>query len=357
MKILYWDEAEKSNIQVIDKNRSIKLGTFNNCTFHGISKHYPSPLLKSEGELLLPTIEKFMSLGRGTIYEDNMEYEIEPKICTNVCSDPVFYFVYNNANYFHWIYDTIPYLYSFFKLKNEYPDLKLLMSPAIDETDLYPFIYESLELLGLVKQDIIFLNTNTLYEKVYVGSSLTHNRMSNDPPHKGVYGVLNIMDSSPSDKKRVYISRRTWTQPKSENIGTDYTQKRKCVNEDEVVELFKKYGYEEIFCENLSMKEKIGLFKNADFIAGPIGGGLSNTIFCPRSTTVISINSPEFFDVNKRLEYAMIHTNLVHFDHTNFVNRNKDIVTGKDALSISGGMNSPWSVNLSELKKLLDNLG
>lgn len=355
MNIQYWDESKLSKIITVSEKRSVKLGIFNNCTFHGISKHYPSPLIKSEGELLLPTIEQFMSLGRGTVYEDTMEYDITPKIATSVCSDPVFYFVYNNANYFHWIYDTVPYLYSYFKLKKSIPNLKLLMSPAIDETDLYPFVYETLELLGFVKQDIIFLNMNCLYETVLVGSSLTHNRQSNDPPHPDVFKIVNFMDSSPSDKKKVYISRRTWTRPQSTNIGTDYTQKRKCVNEDEVVDLFEQYGYEEVFCEDLSMKDKIGLFKNADYIAGPIGGGLSNVLFCRPETTVISINSPEFFDINKRLENAMLHTNLIHFNHTEFVDRKEDKITGKDALSIAGGMNSPWRVDLTELKKVLDN--
>ena len=65
------------------------------------------------------------------------------------------------------------------------------------------------------------------------------------------------MEGSVNNEERIYISRRTWTIEKTENIGTDYTQKRMCVNEDEVVELFKQYGFKEIFCENLSMKDKI----------------------------------------------------------------------------------------------------
>ena len=41
------------------------------------------------------------------------------------------------------------------------------------------------------------------------------------------------------------------------------TEARKCVNEDEVAEYFISLGFEEVFCENLSMKEKIGLFRGA----------------------------------------------------------------------------------------------
>ena len=45
------------------------------------------------------------------------------------------------------------------------------------------------------------------------------------------------------------------------------------------------------------------------------------------------------------------------FNDTKFVDRKKGIITGTNALSISGGMNSPWMVNLKllhkEIKKFL----
>jgi len=44
------------------------------------------------------------------------------------------------------------------------------------------------------------------------------------------------------------------------------------------------------------------------------------------------------------------------FDDTEFVGRKKDIITHNNALSISGGMNSPWRVNLTKLESVLTNL-
>ena len=158
------------------------------------------------------------------------------------------------------------------------------------------------------------------------------------------------MKGMPSNKEKIYVSRRTWTQPKSDNTGTDYTTERMCMNEDDVVDLLLVYGFKEIFCENLTMKEKIGMFRFAKFVIGPIGGGMSNILFCKPETKVISINSPEFFKVNKRLEYALKHTNLHMFNDTKFVDRKDDLITGENALSISGGMNSPWIVDLDKLK-------
>ena len=101
------------------------------------------------------------------------------------------------------------------------------------------------------------------------------------------------------------------------------------------------------------MKEKVGLFKSAKYVAGCIGGGMSNILFCKPDNKVISINSPEFFPINERLKYALYHTDLHMFDDTEFVNRKDEIITNKNALSISGGMNSPWMVDLDKLSKIV----
>jgi capsular polysaccharide biosynthesis protein len=296
-----------------------------------------------------------MSLNRPTVYENEMKYEIElPVKFKNFCSVPVFYFVYNMANYYHFIYDTLPYLYSYLNEKQIHPELKLLVSPPENNSDLYPFVWESLELLGIFKKDVIFLNPETIYNTVVVGSSLTHNGLSNSPPHSGVFDLINRMEGDCSETEKIYVSRRTWVHNNLENIGTNYTTRRKCINEDDVVELFKSYGYREVFCENMSMKEKIGLFKYAKYVAGPIGGGMCNVIFSPSTTKVLSINSPLFFEINSRFKYSMIHTELYNFDDTEFT-ENIEENFEENSLSVSGGLNSPWKVNLDKLNLFLKN--
>tara|TARA_Y100000004_G_scaffold70054_1_gene78735 strand:- start:3320 stop:4417 length:1098 start_codon:yes stop_codon:yes gene_type:complete len=360
LPISYWDSGQTRRVAPVDENhRILEVAYFEQIRFVGHSKHYPQPLMwstKTE-KLVLPTIEKFMSLNRGTVYEETMEYEMWlPVRFTQFCDIPVFYFVYNMANYYHFIYDTIPYLYHYFNEKQIHPDLKLLVSPPEGKDDLYPFVWESLELLGITKNDVIFLNQNTLYNRVCVGSSLTHNRLSNCPPHHKVFDIINRMKSEAKGPEKIYISRRTWLHNNFENIGTNYTDRRRCVNEDEVAELFKYQGYEEVFCENMTMKEKIGLFNSAKYVAGPIGGGMCNVIFSPPETKVISINSPLFFDINTRFEYSMMHTQLHHFNETEFVEKVEESVESDGALSISGGLNSPWKVNLNKLTTFLNDV-
>lgn len=360
LPIKYWNDGRTRPIKEKDENgRDIEVAYFFSCQFIGLSKHYPQPLIYSHQthELHLPTKEMFMSLGRGTVYEETMEYGIDrPFHFKNFCSVPVFYFVYNMANYYHFIYDTLPYLYSYFNEKKICPDLKLLVSPPEDRDNLYSFVWECLELLGICPKDVVFLNPETLYSTVVVGSSLTHNGLSNTPPHSGVFDIINRMKGEYQGPEKIYISRRTWLHNNFENIGTNYTERRRCMNEDEVVELFKSHGYEEIFCENMSMKDKIGLFNSAKYVAGPIGGGMCNVIFSPSETKVISINSPLFFDINTRFEYSMMHTQLHHFNDTGFIEKIKETVESEGSLSISGGLNSPWNVDLNKLSILLNNV-
>ena len=50
----------------------------------------------------------------------------------------------------------------------------------------------------------------------------------------------------------------------------------------------------------------------------------------------------------------MEHTQLSHFDHTQFTDKKEETVDDVGSLSISGGMNSPWEVNLNKLSKFLE---
>ena len=301
-----------------ENNREINIYKFTESTITGHNLYYPNCLLYTENTLYLPLLEKTMSLNMGTIYEkQNMIYEYTPikKECIKIKGN-YFFFIYNTDNYFHFLYDTLPYLISYFELKKEIPDLKILMQyPNPQKNNHYPFISEMLDIIGIENDNIIIINETHNYENVYVSTSYTHDVDSNLPPRKEIYDFYKTIskkaqliynyNSSQSTPLKLYISRRTHLHNNFSNIGTNYTTRRKLVNEDELVEKLIKEGYEEIFTENLSTIEKIIYFNNATHVVGCIGGGIANVLFSRPETKLTSIISPTFLDVNTRFKYSL----------------------------------------------------
>jgi hypothetical protein len=121
--------------------------------------------------------------------------------------------------------------------------------------------------------------------------------------------------------KKFYVSRRSWIHDDTSNMGTNYTTRRKMMVEDTLVERLQEKGYVEVFCEKLTMTEKVQYFANATHIVGAIGGGMCNLVFAQPECKVVSINSPEFDRINQRFLYTMKHTNLTQFRDTHPVNR------------------------------------
>jgi len=321
-----------------ENDREINIYKFNNCSPCGISLFYPNVLFKTTSnedtndQLVLPLLERTMSLQTaGTVYEKNdMKFSYNLLI-TNIVTNPVFFFIYNTDNYFHFLYDSLPYLISFLRLKNDIPDLKLLMQyPNEQKSNFYPFVLEFLEILNITKTDIILVAEHTQYETVYISTSYTHDIDSNLPPRKEIYSFYQeivkrtqeqhkIFNDTLYTPKKIYVSRRTHLHNDFSNIGTNYTTRRRLVNEDELVEKLSLDGYMEVFTEKLSTIEKIIYFANATHVTGAIGGGISNVLFSPPTTILEAIISPTFLDVNQRFKYSLDCVDVKYNTHTEHI--------------------------------------
>lgn len=319
MQIIYFKahEVYKPILSADQNGREINVYKFNDCTVTGHSIYYPNVLLKPNNTpLILPLLERTMSLNSGTIYEKNgMTYD-DCKIESEthmVYENPLFFFVYNTDNYFHFLYDSLPYLISYFKLKKEIPNLKLLMQyPNEQKHSFYCFVTEFLELLSIAKDDILLVDNATKYKEIYVSTSYTHDIDSNLPPRQEIYGFYKEIVESVKKKhgqletpSKIYVSRRTWLHNDFSNIGTNYTTRRKLTNEDELVDRLSEEGFVEVFTEKLSTIEKVMYFANATHVVGAIGGGISNVLFSRKETKLEALVSPTFLDVNSRFKYSL----------------------------------------------------
>jgi hypothetical protein len=161
--------------------------------------------------------------------------------------------------------------------------------------------------------------------------------------------------------------------------------------EDELVDALKAKGYAEVFCENLTMAEKIQYFANATHVVGAIGGGMCNLVFASPSCKVVCIGSPEFESINRRFLFTMAHTDLTMFRDTRSVSNlyrrvkaegiigeviaeeGDDLILSigngvtwnnaeerevlriskQDATFLDKGLNSPWNFSVEECMKLI----
>jgi len=313
--------------------RVVNIYNIKSCRITGVNCCYPNALLYSsdDSQLYLPVNEQTMSLKSKTIYhEHNMIYEYHGIESTGMCEYPVFFFIYNVENYYHFLYDSLPILITYFHLKQDIPKIKIMINYPPGKNEFYKFVLETFELLGIL-DDLVIVDKHITYPEVYVSDSYTHNGMSNEPPRTEIYQIYNKLIDEALTKHsnvaiydKIYISRRTWVHNDYSNIGTNYTTRRKLVNEDELVhELTTSCGVQEIFTEQLTMVEKIKMFYNADMVIGAIGGGLSNVVFSKPNTKLIAMISPTFLDVNWRFRYCLSRTNI------NFMTCTKHVEPGE----------------------------
>lgn len=383
----------------MDKSgREICYYRFDEASFFGENIFYPNVLIKCSLNNYTPYEEKTMSLSK----LESIKKDYIPKDTVSKVYGDFFFFVYNTDNYFHFIYDTLPYLNTYFYVKTKNPNLKLLMNyPNPSKKENYRFVDELLELIGINKYDIEIIQDDILYEKIYVSNSFTYGENPNMIPHIGfseIYNrILNKVEINKNYPEKIYISRRTWVHNDLSNIGTNYTTRRKMVNEDQLVNFLVSEGYEEVFTETLSTIEKISLFYNTKKVVGPIGGGLCNVLFSKKTTELISIVSPTFLDVNERLCHCLNNVNVFYFNETShsdsgywkkymrirFENKvgeieeiydnelmvsylddtvsgwsscrdfKRKIVDMSNCSKLDDGLNSPWIVNIDELKKYI----
>ena len=309
-------------------SRTINIFTLNNSQLVGENLFYPNVLLYAKDKIYNPLEESVMSLDGVKAVRP---LKIKQKKIEFIEKNPVFYFIYNTDNYYHFVYDTLPYLISFFYLKRQIKPLKLLVNlPGPHRNTLYKFVEEFFQLLGISSKDLIFCNNKTLYKTIFISNSFTHGKNSNLPPRSEIFTLYKKIISNAKKiaickrRARIYISRRTWLHNNFDNIGTNYTQRRKLINEDELVRQLAIKNFVEVFSENLSVAEKVLLFNKAEIIAGAIGGGMVNAVFAKKNAKIMVFVSPTFFEKNNRFKFCFLgkkvlyNNNSMHVEKTFF---------------------------------------
>lgn len=142
---------------------------------------------------------------------------------------------------------------------------------------------------------------------------------------------------SNSHDRKIYVAR----------LGNSH---RKLVNENEVIDLFYRYGFEVVYPEKYTFIEQMNLFNSAKYIVGPTGAAFSNLIFCQNNTTVIN------FLAEQNKEYA-IFSNLCTLSNSKYYIETGELLKNEDLFSDKiSWLYSDYYVNVDALEAKLQKL-
>ena len=155
-----------------------------------------------------------------------------------------------------------------------------------------PYIVDSLKLLGIQEDQTIQIQEESIIVENLILCRAAEK--AGRPKKIHFLAIRNKLLSSFIDKenvrlpsKRIYVSRSQ--------------SSRKIVNEEEILQILRKYNFEVIHCENMSLTEQIKIFSEAEIVLGPHGAGMYNQIFCHSGTSIIEIYNKEYWHHSSRI--------------------------------------------------------
>jgi hypothetical protein len=180
-----------------------------------------------------------------------------------------------SGNYFHWLCDAIPRLYAVWK---RLKDITLLMpEPCLRN----PFGPAALAPFNLPKIIPVPVRSLLYCRQFNLPTPTARSGNHNDVlvreirefyrAHFGLSGAARA-----SSSRRLYVSRSA-------------AANRRLLNEEELLPVLKKRGFEILRPENLSFEEQVIAFGKADVLLSLHGAGMTNMLFMPEGSMVIEL--------------------------------------------------------------------
>ena len=211
-----------------------------------------------------------------------------------------------HANYYHWMTEILPRVYMLQQAALQSPEYAydVLYVPPLR----YSFQKETLRAMG-VNCDVCVeaqIDTHIKPKKLLFPSQVA---ISGITPE----WVITFLKTTflknyvlKNGKKRLFISR--------ENAFM-----RKIINEQEIFDCVKEYGFEKVFMEHLTVVEQAELLHEAEYVIGTHGAGMTNIVFARPGTVIIELFQEHldrtFFDLSQvmGLSYYCIKTKTIEY--------------------------------------------
>lgn len=200
-------------------------------------------------------------------------------------------------NYYHFLIDNLSRMYILEKI-NE-PKINLIVPKNYNK-----FYLDILKLFLDGRFEIVEIDLDEVWEleKFYFASFCAGdypNSKSHIPKtyldflKKKLFDIFSIKKSLKRNK-RIYISRSK-------------ASSRRILNENDLINLLKKYDFDIVHSEDLIFKDQIELFNSVSIVVSPLGAGLTNIIFSQNIKVIelfpLNFIRPEYFMICKELGF------------------------------------------------------
>ena len=183
---------------------------------------------------------------------------------------------YWSTGYFHWVADALTRLFVVGdRLRDTLPRDLLLVLPGKFKN--FEFVEPSLKAFGVTKVDFIADDEFIEFRSLLMPSHTAPSGHYNADAIRGVRSVLlSAYGDRSSEGQRLYISRRI-------------AAKRRIINEDEIVPILSRFGFETVRTEELSFEQQVQVCSRARYVVSNHGAGLTNTLFMCEGGSILEL--------------------------------------------------------------------
>jgi capsular polysaccharide biosynthesis protein len=176
-------------------------------------------------------------------------------------------------NYYHWTLQSVPRVDMVAGVVEPEAVDQWLVPPQTS-----PFVREWLDLLRIPEDrrvEVEPFGRVLSLERLVVASVPARNRYVPSHVLRSVRGRLDLGQREDLPR-RIFLDRPA-------------TDKRRLLNRDEVLSAVRARGFEVVETGGRSVAEQAALFASADVVAGVLGAGLTNLVYCRPGTAVVEI--------------------------------------------------------------------
>ena len=188
-------------------------------------------------------------------------------------------------NYYHWMIEILPKLQFLSDLPEQFKKYPLLVSEYVEQI---PAFKTTISIFA-PGRELISLKKNFSYS---VGNLIYIDSPSNLPFNLRKGEKFGLSYSLISGDSVRFVKNRIFARLKTDFKNSNHAKRlffsRKCerrkYNKNDVLECLAKFGFEEVFMEDISFEKQVALMHNAELVVGPSGAVWTNLIFCRPGT-------------------------------------------------------------------------